>query len=108
MALRQTFLRKSRENRHVRAYFGIFKQQVDPVRFEELGEEHFIAEAQLVDGVVMNAIAANSLSQEDIMNDISRSLLPPFFKTYGDITIAQKLIAAIQDKVRAGATNGSF
>ncbi|WP_321448676.1 HsdR family type I site-specific deoxyribonuclease [uncultured Cohaesibacter sp.] len=95
-------------NRHVRAYYGIFKQQVDPVCFEELGEEHFIAEAQLVDGVVMNAIAANSLSQEDIMNDISRSLLPPFFKTYGDITVAQKLIAVIQDKVRAGATNGSF
>ena len=99
---------KIKEDRHVRAYYGIFKQQLTPARFDELGEAHFISEAQMVDEVVMAAIAANSLSQEAIMSGITQKLMPLFYKTYGDLTVAKTLIAAIQDKVRAGTTNGSF
>lgn len=97
-----------KEDRHIRAYYGIFKQHLTPERFDELGDIHFVSESRMVDNVVMEAIEAHSLSQEAIMSGITQKLMPSFFKTYGDIAIAKTLIGAIQDKVRAGSTNGSF
>ncbi|SDR02442.1 HsdR family type I site-specific deoxyribonuclease [Pseudovibrio sp. Tun.PSC04-5.I4] len=95
-------------NKHQRAYYGVFKQAVETGDMEDKGEEHFVKEALFVDGLVNEAVAANSLSHEAIYQQINQRLLPHFFSQYGGLEGAKKLIEQIIEKTRKGVSRDSF
>ncbi|MTI17435.1 type I restriction endonuclease subunit R [Rhodobacteraceae bacterium RKSG542] len=97
-----------KDNKHQRAYYGIFKLAVSDGGLEDLGDDHFVSEAQHVDTVVNEAVAANTLSQEAIYQQIKQRLLPHFFKQYGGLDMANKLIDLVSEKTRKGIARDSF
>lgn len=94
------------DNRHQRAYFGAFLQVLPDDTVKDLGEAHFIEEAKHVDSVVQAAVAAHSLDPQNAVNAIKSQLLPRFFKTYGGLETANRLIDQIVEIVRRGAARG--
>ncbi|WP_109316258.1 type I restriction endonuclease subunit R [Pseudovibrio ascidiaceicola] len=97
-----------RSNKHQRAYYGIFRIAVADNGLEDHGEYHFINEAMHIDTVVNEAVAANTLSQEAIYQQIKQKLLPHFFKQYGGLEMANTLIDQIIDKTRKGVSRDDF
>ncbi|KZL17007.1 hypothetical protein [Pseudovibrio sp. Ad37] len=97
-----------RGNKHQRAYFGIFKLAVADKGLNDHGDIHFVNEALHIDTIVNEAVAANTLSHEAIYQQIKQKLLPHFFKQYGGLETANKLIDQILDKTRKGVNRDDF
>ncbi len=92
-------------NRHVQAYFGLFKRlfdnDSDTLVDKQLGDDKLIAYAFEIDEIVNTAVAEYSINPAQIEDAISVKLLPMLFADLG-IERAQQLIEAVLKITRLG------
>ncbi|HEY0635918.1 MAG TPA: DEAD/DEAH box helicase family protein, partial [Gammaproteobacteria bacterium] len=75
-----------KDNRHARAYFGIFRLVLGEAQFDAMADaelQQFTEEALAIDRVVDEAVATFYLNPADIEAEIRKQLLPRLFKQVG-------------------------
>lgn len=86
-----------KDNKPAQSYFGAFKQSEC-----ELSEDELVVEANHIDEVVKNAVAAHSINPDNIEAEIRQKLLPHFFDKLRGLDKAKALIDQIVHIVRVG------
>lgn len=94
-------------NRHAKAYYGVFRLVLGDERFNKMSEEEtqqYINEAQKIDEIVTRAVAEYSLNQANIEAEIRRQLLQRLFKLTG-MNKANDIIDEVIRITRLGVNN---
>ena len=97
------------DNKHARAYYGVFRLALGDRYFEQLGThdgQSFIDEAFTIDGTVKRAVAEHSINPQDIETEIRRSLLPRLFDLVG-LDQAKEVIEQVIQITRIGLSRGT-
>lgn len=97
------------ENRHARAYYGIFRMVMGEDHFASLEDEDrqaFIEAAGDIDETVKRAISEFSLSPQNIEAEIRKNLLPLLFALIG-LDNAKDVIEKVITVTRTGLAKGA-
>ena len=92
---------------HARAYFGIFRLVLGEREFVEGEEGAYVEEARLIDQIVRDAVAENSLNPQNIEAAIRKALLPRLFGLMG-LERAKSVIEQVIQVTRVGLSRGGF
>ncbi len=95
-----------RDRPRAQAYFGAFLDQMG-AKARDQSEDALVAEAMYVDDTVDNAVQTHSINPGSIEAEISKALLPRYFKFFGGLDDATAMIARVISIVRAGKARGS-
>lgn len=92
-----------KNNRHARAYYGVFRLLVDEsvLNHSEQERRKFVDEAFEIDEIVKRAVAENSLNPLGIEAQIRKVLLPRLFDLLG-LDLAKMVIEQVIAIMRAG------
>lgn len=96
-------------NKHARAYYGVFRLALGDGYFEELNAQDgqaFVDEALEIDSTVKRAVAEHSVNPQDIESEIRRSLLPRLFDLVG-LDHAKEVIERVIQITRVGLNRGT-
>ncbi len=96
------------DNRHAKAYYGLFPIVLGEPKARERGEEWLVAEALHINNVVNNAVAKHSINPANVEAEIRRELLPRYFKELGGLDQATALIDRVVEIVRLGVSRGTL
>lgn len=96
------------DNRHAKAYFGLFPMVLGEPAAQERGEEWLVGEALQIDTVVNDAVAKHSINPANVEAEIRRALLPRYFKELGGLDQAKALIDRVVEIVRLGVSRGTL
>ncbi len=96
------------DNRHAKAYYGLFPVVLGEPAAQERGEEWLVAEALHIDNVVNNSVAKHSINPANVEAEIRRELLPRYFKELGGLDQATALIDRVVEIVRLGVSRGTL
>lgn len=94
-------------NAHARAYFGIFRLVLGEGEFVQGEEGAYVEEAKLIDQIVRDAVAENSLNPQNIEAAIRKALLPRLFGLMG-LERAKSVIEQVIQVTRVGLSRGGF
>jgi len=92
------------DNRHARAYYGLFRLVLGEDAFGGLSGEEidaFTAQALDIDAAVETAVAEHSLNPQNIEAEIRKRLLPALYKSLG-MDRARELIERVIQMTRIG------
>lgn len=95
------------DNRHAKAYYGVFHLILGEQRFKAMSENEinqFADEALAIDQVVTKAVAEYSLNPANIEAEIRKQLLPRLFKLTG-MDNAKDIIEEVIRITRVGIAN---
>ncbi len=95
-------------NKHARAYYGVFRLALGDGYFEKLAAQDgqaFIDEAFAIDDTVKRAVAEYSVNPQDIEAEIRRTLLPRLFDLIG-LDQAKDVIERVIQITRIGLSWG--
>jgi len=94
------------DNRHARAYYGVFRLMLGEKHFAELQideAQEYINQALSIDNIVNQAVAEHSLNPANIETEIRKQLLPKLFKLTG-MDKAKAIIEEVIRITRVGLT----
>lgn len=98
------------DNKHAKAYFGIFRLTLGDEKFSGLTEEakkEFVDEALAIDELVKKAVAEHSLNPQNIEAEIQKGLLPRLFSKVG-LDTAKEIIQKVIQVTRIGLSRDNF
>ncbi len=95
------------DNPHARAYFGTFRLALGDAPFEEAEARAYVEEALVIDAVVRDAVAENSLNPANIETAIRKALLPRLFNLMG-LEKAKAVIESVIHIARIGLSRGKL
>ena len=96
------------DNKHARAYYGIFRLVLGDAHFSALSaasEKAYVDEALAIDRTVRGAVAEHSVNPPNIEAEIRRALLPRLFDLMG-LDHAKAAIGQIIQITRVGLSQG--
>lgn len=96
------------ENKHARAYFGIFRIVLGDERFTSMApddEKAYVEQALAIDRTVKSAVAEHSVNPPNIEAEIRRALLPRLFDLMG-LDHAKEVIEQVIQITRVGLSQG--
>ncbi|MBB2755785.1 UNVERIFIED_ORG: type I restriction enzyme R subunit [Rhizobium aethiopicum] len=96
------------DNRHAKAYYGLFPIILGEASARERGEDWLVSEAMHIDSVVNGAVAKHSINPANVEAEIRRELLPRYFKELGGLDQATALIDRVVEVVRLGVSRGTL
>ncbi|GEC31473.1 hypothetical protein N181_00985 [Sinorhizobium fredii USDA 205] len=96
------------DNRHAKAYYGLFPVVLGEPVAQERGEDWLVSEAMHIDSVVIGAVAKHSINPANVEAEIRRELLPRYFKELGGLDRTTALIDRVVEIVRLGVSRGTL